>query len=102
MSLGTPMMKQSMMALLASLLLLACNAAQGNPPAHEQPIKSPPACHVAGCSGQLCTDENDGATTCEWRERYGCYRTATCERQRNGQCDWTMTPELKRCLDSHP
>ena len=95
------MMRQSTMALLASLLLQACGIAQGNPPAQGQPIKSPPPCRVSGCSGELCTDESWG-TTCEWRERYACFRTATCERQPNGKCGWTMTPELKRCLDSHP
>ena len=82
-------MKLVAMALLASLALGACDKPQR-------------ACNVVGCSGQLCTDRNDVETTCEWKERYGCYRTAACERQTNGQCDWTMTRELEQCLDSHP
>lgn len=58
-------------------------------------------CVPAGCSGQLCVDADEAGnivTTCEWREEYGCYDTATCERQTNGECDWTQTPELTSCL----
>jgi eight-cysteine-cluster-containing protein len=59
-----------------------------------------PSCYVAGCSGTLCTDDPEGpATTCEWREEYACYRDATCERQADGACGWTATPELVECLD---
>lgn len=62
---------------------------------------SPPrdGCKVAGCSGQLCVEqEDDGISTCEYREEYACYKTATCERQTNGQCGWTQTAALRRCL----
>lgn len=56
-------------------------------------------CVVGGCSSQLCVDASEGdvVSTCEWREEYGCYQTATCERQSNGQCGWTETEELKQC-----
>jgi eight-cysteine-cluster-containing protein len=56
------------------------------------------SCYVGGCSGQLCSDSQDMASTCEWREQYACYREATCERQVNGLCGWTDTPKLKACL----
>jgi eight-cysteine-cluster-containing protein len=56
------------------------------------------ACFVGGCSNQLCADE-PLASTCEWREEYACYRDATCERQADGACGWTPTPELLECLD---
>jgi hypothetical protein len=57
-------------------------------------------CVVGGCSSQLCLDASatDGVSTCEWREEYGCYRSATCERQNDGSCGWTITPELSACL----
>jgi hypothetical protein len=55
-------------------------------------------CFVGGCSNQLCTDQPGAASTCEWREEYACYQTATCERQGDGQCGWTRTPELEKCL----
>jgi hypothetical protein len=57
-------------------------------------------CMIGGCSSQLCIDARDGGgmSTCEWRESYACYQTATCERQASGQCGWTETPALTQCL----
>jgi hypothetical protein len=54
-------------------------------------------CFKTGCSSQVCSDE-EVITTCEWRAEYECYRTARCERQSNGKCGFTDTPELRRCL----
>jgi hypothetical protein len=54
-------------------------------------------CMKTGCSSQVCSDESV-ITTCEWRPVYECYQKATCERQKNGQCGFTQTPELLRCL----
>jgi hypothetical protein len=66
----------------------------------EPVVKEPNPCQVGGCSGQLCYDPatGSGISTCEWREEYACYRSATCESQADGSCGWTMTPELKACL----
>lgn len=55
-------------------------------------------CIITGCSGQICSDE-EVATTCEYKNYYGCYASATCERQSNGQCGWTQTPELLVCIE---
>jgi hypothetical protein len=56
-------------------------------------------CYIGGCSGQICSGEQDSASTCEYREQYACYKKATCERQVNtGKCGWTPTPELNACL----
>lgn len=55
-------------------------------------------CFVGGCSSQICSENPDAISTCEWREEYGCYRNATCERQASGECGWTDTPELAQCL----
>jgi hypothetical protein len=61
----------------------------------------PPAdCYVGGCSSQVCGDIPGIITTCDWREEYACYRDATCERQPDGECGWTPTPELRECLDN--
>jgi len=54
-------------------------------------------CMITGCSSQLCADE-DMVTDCAFREEYACYQGATCERQENGSCGWTMTDELSSCL----
>lgn len=56
-------------------------------------------CYVGGCSSQVCSDKPDMVSTCEWREAYACYSGATCERQSNGACGWTMDAELIACLD---
>jgi hypothetical protein len=60
------------------------------------------SCVVAGCSSHLCVDASqaDIITTCEFKWEYQCYRSATCEVQTNGQCGWTMTPELQTCLSN--
>lgn len=59
-------------------------------------------CLVGGCSGQLCTDESDMVTTCEYRPEYACYTQSTCARQETGECGWTETPELQSCLANPP
>jgi hypothetical protein len=59
-------------------------------------------CVVGGCANQLCVDatgQEPSFSTCEWRPEYACYRTAICERQADGNCGWTMTPELTQCLE---
>lgn len=58
------------------------------------------ACYVGGCSSQVCSDNPDVITDCAYRESYACYQTATCERQTDGQCGWTETPELLACVAS--
>ena len=77
------------------------------PVSYSQPTSSPrlsdEKCVVGGCSGQLCLQvterqEDQIVSTCEWREEYGCYRTAKCEKQSDGKCGWTKTEELNKCL----
>jgi hypothetical protein len=55
-------------------------------------------CYVGGCSGQICSDQDGVISTCEWKDEYACYASATCERQPDGQCGWTPTEELTSCL----
>lgn len=54
-------------------------------------------CVKTGCSGQICAEETM-MSTCEYRAEYECYKKATCERQANGNCGFTKTPELTSCL----
>jgi hypothetical protein len=57
-------------------------------------------CRRTGCSGQICAD-HDVITTCEWLPEYGCYQTyGLCERQPDSECAWTVTDELRECLES--
>jgi glucose/arabinose dehydrogenase len=54
-------------------------------------------CRRTGCSGQFCSDR-EIISTCEFKEEYACYREATCERQGDGECGWTESPQLLECL----
>lgn len=58
-------------------------------------------CYVGGCSSEVCSDAPGAVSTCIYREAYGCYKAATCERQQNGACGWTPSQELMMCLASH-
>ncbi len=60
-------------------------------------VVSQKPCMKTGCSGQICADE-EVITTCEYRTEYACYKNARCERQSNGNCGFTQTPELTSCL----
>ncbi len=68
--------------------------------AETEPAEDPTAgaCYVGGCSAQLCSDDPDLASTCEYREAYACYQDAVCERQQGGECGWTQTAQLSACL----
>ncbi|MES2986116.1 MAG: META domain-containing protein [Patescibacteria group bacterium] len=59
-------------------------------------------CFVGGCSGQVCSDQEGIASTCEFRPEYQCYKdtNAKCERQSTGKCGWTPSEKLYMCLDS--
>jgi hypothetical protein len=67
------------------------SAGNQKPPANKKP------CFKTGCSRQVCADE-EVVTTCEYRAEYECYKRAKCERQANGECGFTDTPELRTCL----
>ena len=55
-------------------------------------------CYIGGCSQQICSDEPDVVSSCEYRSQYACYGSATCEKQADGRCGWTETASLKACL----
>jgi hypothetical protein len=61
-----------------------------------------PECRLAGCQQEECVEAStpDTSLICTMEYRYTCYRTvpSRCERQANGQCGWSMTPELENCL----
>ena len=59
-------------------------------------------CVRGGCSGELClgADDESVASICVERPEWACYRDAACERQADGACGFTATPELSACLGS--
>ncbi len=61
-------------------------------------VMSPTDCFVGGCSGEICADE-PLASICIWEPEFACYQDARCERQSDGRCGWTMSDELRACLD---
>lgn len=63
-----------------------------------EPTQTQGSCYVGGCSGEICSDRTDIASTCIYREEYACYKKSTCERQSDGACGWRKTPELAACL----
>jgi hypothetical protein len=93
---------------LFGLIATACtantNAGERNGPGDDESGlgKQPGgSCYVGGCSGQLCGDDSQNLiSTCEWREAYGCYQGAVCERQADGRCGWTVTTTLASCLNA--
>lgn len=56
-----------------------------------------PICKRTGCAGQLCAAIDIG-TLCDIKPEYACYEQARCELQAGGNCGFSSTPELDRCL----
>jgi hypothetical protein len=95
------------------LTLAACDKSQptetpttANPATGAEPVDptaggSGGECRPTGCSGTVCSDE-DQITTCEYRPEFACYKTATCARQADGACGWTKSDELDACLANPP
>lgn len=74
---------------------------QQSPPYQQQPQAPTGPCIKTGCSGTVCAEE-EVVTTCEFRPEYACYRDAICERQPNGACGFTDSPQLRACLANPP
>lgn len=85
----------------------AAREASAQPQTRDDAEPSPDAaragCAPTGCSGQICAElGSEIMTTCEFRPEYVCYRAAVCERQADGECGFTDTPELRACLANPP
>jgi len=95
---------------LAIGLLAACAGRTANEPevasADESQAARPQeatraACKRGGCSSELCVsvDAEPVATACRWQAHFACYDNADCALQADGQCGWTETEALKRCIE---
>jgi eight-cysteine-cluster-containing protein len=86
-------------------LLFACGS-KAKPADNSPGEPATPAmddCIKTGCSGTVCTEPGkEVVTTCEFKPEYACYRDATCARQTDGTCNWTMTAGLNKCLSNPP
>lgn len=84
------------------------NAEEGNDdndPSTKTPTTAPSQkssgkCFIGGCSNEICSEE-EMVSVCVYKDEYACYKTATCEVQKDGNCGWTMTEELKNCLGNY-
>ena len=97
-------MKNLLASLLSSsfLLVAACGGSSAKPPAEPSPTPVAGECVKGGCSGTVCADASAEPviTTCEYKNEYACYQTATCAPQPDGACGWTPTPELAACISA--
>ena len=61
-------------------------------------------CQIAGCSGELCTNqapkEDDGiATTCEYKNYYECFKIPNCVMNKGSNtCGWQQSTLFLSCL----
>ncbi len=71
------------------------------PPQESMVPSSNNGCVPAGCSGEICADENSSNTvisTCELQPEYVCYQQyGKCERNKYGDCAWTTNTEFEQC-----
>jgi hypothetical protein len=86
-----------MQMLKANQFYLRAGGGRGNTGGNTGGPPGQKPCMKTGCSSQVCSDQ-EVITTCEYRTEYDCYKRAACERQRNGECGFTMTRELSECL----
>lgn len=55
-------------------------------------------CYAGGCSGELCTDQEDAISTCELLSGMECIaKGMSCEAV-DGECAWVMSREAAECL----
>jgi len=59
-------------------------------------------CQISGCSNEICqnADSEPAVSICLYSEKFVCYKDAVCEKQPDGNCDWTSTDELTFCLSN--
>ncbi len=111
----------SLIGIVLAAAVASCNGCSSTPEPESPPVanvtspaqgSSAPAdpgqpgadageCVKGGCASELCQEpgaQQPAFTTCDYKKEYDCYKTATCGRDEQGQCNWQMTPELEKCL----
>lgn len=67
----------------------------------EEPTRVVGACKVSGCNSELCVSAGESiSSTCQYKEEYSCYQSASCEVQPSGECGWTPTDKLNQCIST--
>jgi hypothetical protein len=92
-----------MSKLAVLMFVVAACGSKSSTPSNTAPGPVAAACEKGGCSGTVCAEPGKQMmTTCEYKAEYACYQTAACERQTDGQCGWTQSPDLVACLANPP
>lgn len=95
------------LAIIALAIPLGIVATQSpqilNSLASTKPLQAPPSatCVLTGCHNELCVDADFAPleSDCSVAPRYAtCLQSITCTRLANGQCGFTLTPQVNACL----
>ena len=88
--------------LILVIFIISCttnNTPDTNYPKSTECIKDAD-CITGGCSGTICQskDSEPMITTCEWTEKYACYKLTSCGCI-DGKCAWRETDEFNECIE---
>lgn len=61
----------------------------------EEPVKE---CFIAGCSGELCTDDPEAVTTCELLPGMECLAEEMSCQLVEGECSWVLSRKAAECF----
>ncbi|HBC73141.1 MAG: hypothetical protein UX91_C0007G0056 [Candidatus Amesbacteria bacterium GW2011_GWB1_47_19] len=79
---------------ILSTIKLSDTAQEAEPPGGRD-------CITGGCSGEICQDTGTepAISICIFKEEYNCLKHSVCEKQTNGICGWTQTPDYLDCIN---
>ena len=63
-------------------------------------VNDPKECYEGGCFDEICSDQKDVKSSCEWNPAFKCYEKADCEQQESGECGWTPALKVEKCLEN--
>ncbi len=93
-------MKKALIIVFVILLLSAVMVYFYGTDQVEEPIEEPIAkeCFIGGCSRELCTDDPEAISTCEFLPGMECLvEEMSCESVA-GECAWVLSEEAARCF----
>jgi len=55
-------------------------------------------CYIGGCSGEICSDQTDIASTCEILPGMECLRKGVSCKPINNECTWVLSQNAAQCF----
>ena len=55
-------------------------------------------CYIGGCSGEICSDQADIASTCELLPGMECLKKGTSCKPINNECTWVLSQNAAQCF----